>query len=239
MKSSCERLMRVAAITCIGLAGSAVAAFAQAPAPVAPQSCTCERGEWHGHVGHGKDDSFAGGNNEPTAPSPDFANVPGLNFNQQTNVYDQTASNYHFGDTLQFNPPPGFTVTKACLTTRLKANSGDATNDGIDFASHKWPSSGTETGARVAFAIRSLPGVYPQPWAPAHPPVKFQFTFLPGNMQITGNGTPGAPNPPPNPGYNGTNFFLALNANKRLDIYVQDDTSVDFTELQICARHRP
>jgi hypothetical protein len=235
MKSSCKRHLRFAAITCIGLAGSAVAAFAQTPAPVAPRSCTCNPGEWHGHVGHGVNDSFAGGNNEPTNPSPEFRNVPGLNLTQPANVYDQTASNYHFGDTLSFNPPPGFKVTKACLTTRLKANTGDATNDGIDFASHRWPPNGPNTGARVAFAIQKLPGVS-QPWAPPQPPVLFHFTFLPSHMDIIGNTTPGtdttaAPNPP----YVGSTFFQALNANKRLDIYVQDDTSVDFTDLQICA----
>jgi hypothetical protein len=226
MRSSRKHLLRITAITCIGLAGSAVAALAQAPAAVAPppQSFKCDRGEWYGHVGHGKDDSFVGGNSEPTAPSPAFQAVPGVNFNSQ-NVYDQTASDYHFGDTLTFNPPGNFVVTKVRLTTRLKPNRSDATNDGIDFASHRWPATGTDTGARAAFVIKNMSGYVPG--------ALLHFDFLPSGLRLQGN-----PLTNGSPGYNGTNFFAALNQNHAFDMYVQDDTSVDFTLLEVCAAHR-
>src|ERR1043166_1596471 len=248
MKSPYKRLLPFAAIACIGLAGSSVDAFAQAPAPggpiatngrpgpPAPPPFKCLPGEWSGKVGHGTNDNFAGGNAEPTAPSPPFQNgLPGLNRNLPANVYDQVASNYHFGDTLPVLPPSGFTVTKVRLTTRLKPNQSDASNDGIDFASHPCPNP--TPGARVAFAINSLPGA--APWAPPHPPEMFVFDFVPTNpnVPVYGNNVPGTP--PASPAYNGTEFFKALNANKRFDMYVQDDTSVDFVQLEICAKPGP
>lgn len=244
MKSPYKRLLPFAAIACIGLAGSSVDAFAQAQAPagpggpgaingrVGPEPFHCAQGEWQGKVTGGKDDNFAGGAQVPEKPSPSSffqTSLPNLNLNLPANVYDQTASNYHFGDTLGFTPPPGHTVTKARLTTRLKPNSGDATNDGISFSSNPW--SVPIPGARVGFAINSLPGA--ATWAPPHPPELFVFDFDPANVKVYGNGVPGTP--AAGPPYNGLEFFKALNANKRFDTYVEDDTGVDFVQLELCA----
>lgn len=246
MKSLHTRLARLAAITCIGLAGSAFAVLAQAPGPVrpgpaatngppAPPAFKCLPNEWAGQVQRGINDNFAGGNSEPTAPSADFQAVPGLNLNAPTNVYDQMASNYHFGDTLSFNPPPGFVVTKVRLTTRLKPNSPDATNDGIDFASHPWPTPLPAGGARVAFGIGSMTGGSAS-WQPPHPAASFVFDFDPSAVKVYVNNNLVIPTPPPNPGYVGSDFFLALNQNKRFDMYAQDDTGADYALLEICAQ---
>jgi hypothetical protein len=242
MTSPPKRLLSFATILGIGLAGSSVFALAQAPAaapaapgPIAlngpigqgPPPFKCQPGEWSGTIGHGTDDSFAGGT-EPTSPSAAFKSIPGLNLTTSLNTYDQPAStsNYHFGDTLTFNPPPG-TITRARLTTRLRPNSGDAINDGISFFYNS-----PTVADRFGFAINSLPGA--SPWQPPHAPVKFTFEFpQTGNVQVWGNGSGF---PPAGPPYNGPAFFAGLNAHHALDVYVQDDTSVDFLQLQLCVK---
>jgi hypothetical protein len=228
-----KRLLPFAAITLIGLAGSSVAAFAQ-PAPAQPPAFKCEQGEWAGETARGSNDNFAGGNSELTQPSAAFQAVPNLNFNTQ-NVYDQAGSNYHFGDTIPVTPPAGYVTTRVRVTTRLKPNS-TATNDGIDFASHPW--AGPTPGARVGYGISTLPGA--ATWAPPHPAEVFVFDFAQPStaVQVYGNGVLNA-SITTNPAYDHIEFFKAVNQNKRLDMYVQDDTSVDFVQLQICAKPEP
>src|SRR4051812_37038469 len=106
MKSLPRRLSQFAAITCIGLAGSAFAVFAQAPGPASPVGppvatngavtppppLKCEPNEKAFKDGNGTDDHFAGTVDPPTHP----VGIPGLS---TTNIYDQTVGNYHFGDT--------------------------------------------------------------------------------------------------------------------------------------------
>jgi hypothetical protein len=232
MNSSFKRLVRLSAISAIGLAGSAVPAFATAPPAFA-----CASGEWVGLVLLGRDDKFAP-KKELTAPSAAFQAVPTLSLNVATNLYDQTLSNYHFGDTLPVINPLSFpTLTKARVTMRMKPNSG-AGNDGLHFSSQGWPAQTSPVaaeGARVGFAINSLPAA--APWAPPRN-VVFVFEFLPsaiGGFQVWGD-TTGPTSPAASPAYGGANFFAALNANKRLDAFVQDDTSIDFVQLEICAK---
>ena len=201
--------------------------------PAGPQPFQCAQGEWQGKVTAGNDDNFAGGPQavEKPSPSPAFqAVITGLNL--PANVYDQTASDYKFGETLNFAPPlpPGHTVTRATVTTRLRPNS-PALNDSISFYSS--PAAGGFTS--FAFSINGLPGA--SPWQPPRPPVLFTFQFVPSsnNVVVYGNNV-GPVNFPSVVGYTGAAFFAALNVNHRVDMYVQDDTAVDFVQLEICAK---
>jgi hypothetical protein len=230
MNSRYKALLPLAAIALIALAGSsAVLAQAQPPArpsaingPPGPPAFQCERGESTFKAGNGTDDNFAATLDPKPHAAADFSAAAGL---AATNIYDQTASNYHFGDS--FTLPSG-QITKVRLTTRLKPNSGDATNDSIDFfASNPWPGS---TPARVGFVINNLPGA--ATWAPPHAPELFVFDFLPASVVVYGNNVPGTP--AASPPYVGSAFFPALDVSKRFDIYVQDDTSVDFVQIELC-----
>lgn len=66
MNSRYKALLRFVAIVCIGLAGSSAAALAR-PAPPSPPLGKCAAGEWSGKIGRAVNDSFVGGNAEPTA----------------------------------------------------------------------------------------------------------------------------------------------------------------------------
>ena len=140
MKSLPKRLSRFAAITCLGLAGSAFAVFAQVPAtpggpvatkgPVTPPPFSCGKGEIAFKDGNGTDDHFAGTADPATHPANAFVLGPALL--NATNKYDQTASNYHFGDTFMLKQTGG-SITKFKVTTRVKSNSSDSINDGFSF----------------------------------------------------------------------------------------------------------
>src|SRR4051794_4773238 len=108
MKLLHKRLLRCAAIACLGLAGSAVAVFSQAPGPakpgpVAPPPFNCATGEVAFKNGNGTNDNFAGTADPAPHPTSQFAAAPGILLNATTNKYDQTASNYHFGDSFTLN----------------------------------------------------------------------------------------------------------------------------------------
>jgi hypothetical protein len=89
MKSLPKRLSRFAAITCLGLAGSAVAVFAQTPAtpgrpvatrgPAAPPPFSCAKDEIAFKVGNGTDDHFAGTVDPSPLPANQFAQAPAFN----------------------------------------------------------------------------------------------------------------------------------------------------------------
>jgi hypothetical protein len=239
MKSLHTRLARLAAITCIGLAGSAFAVLAQAPGPTAPGGPVatngpvtpppfkCEAGEMAFKDGNGTADNFAGTADPPTHPSAAFA-MSSVLLNATTNKYDQTASNYHFGETFTLNQPG---ITKIRLTTRLKWNSGDANNDGISFSAktgftpgHFGFGLGTGVGGPL------VPG-----WGTSsQPPTTFTFEFDPAGTQIHVN-TVGITVP----GYSGATFYSDLNSNHVLHMFVQDDTSVDFIQIEGCYKPAP
>src|SRR5882757_4902341 len=101
MKSLHTRLARLAAITCIGLSGSAFAVFAQAPAtpggppatngpaPISP--LRCEPGLVAMSILHGKIDNFAGGGDSPPTPSdPLKIQFPQLVSQAANNIFDNT-----------------------------------------------------------------------------------------------------------------------------------------------------
>src|SRR4051794_39974249 len=112
MKSLPRRLLRCAAITCLGLAGSAVAAFAPAPGPakpgptatngpVAPPAFSCAAGEVAFKNGNGTNDNFA--DTSDPAPHPTSQLVTAVQLNAATNKYDQNVNDYHFGDSFTLN----------------------------------------------------------------------------------------------------------------------------------------
>jgi hypothetical protein len=206
-----------------GIGGSRVRAGPYTRKP--PPAFTCPSGEVYVTVQYGNNDNFAGVP-EPTAPSTFFQAVPGLSLNTPANTYEHPGNNYHFGDTLYLGHP-GFTFTKLRLTTRLKPNAGDALNDDILFASY--PSTTT-----AVFRINNLPGGLN--WAPPHVSVMFVFDFpnVGGVFAVHGNNIPNTVTLPPP--FSGGAFFAALSANNRLDIYVEDDTGVDFVQLESCAK---
>src|SRR2546430_851319 len=118
MKSRYQGLLPLAAIALTGLAASSVAfAQAQPPAPPAPAPAVnlpggrvvsvepfrCRPGESTFNVHNGTDDNFAG-SNPPPQPSSALSAFP-RSLVTGTNIYDQTASDYHFGDTFTLNPP--------------------------------------------------------------------------------------------------------------------------------------
>ncbi|HEV7600487.1 MAG TPA: hypothetical protein VGO49_09545 [Bradyrhizobium sp.] len=159
---------------------------------------------------NGTDDSFAGTADPPPHP----VGIPGLSV--ATNIYDQTASNYHFGDTFTLNKPGQ--ITRIRVTTRLKANSGDATNDGISFSTVP-----TFTPGYITFSL---------PWATGTR--KFWFDLIPGSQLGMVSSPPGGAGLPPNvPG----TFFD--NSPQRLHVYVQDDTSVDYIQIEGCFKPAP
>lgn len=233
MKSSCKRVTQCSAMTWIGLAATAVALFAQ-PASAAP-AFTCPVGEWVGLVIQGRNDKFAG-QTELTAPSAAVLAYPGFSLNGATNLYDQAGSNNQFADTLPVINPPAFpTVTSARVTMRMRPNSSGS-NDGVSFSSFGWPAQTSPVvaeGARFGFGMTTLPNA--GSWAPPQKPVVFRFDFVPTGNVVTvyGGNSPGSALAG---GYDGPTFFAALNANKRLDVFTQDDTGVDFVQLEICAQ---
>lgn len=100
-----------------------------------------------------------------------------------------------------------------------------------------WPAQTSPVaaeGARFGYLITTLPTA--ASWAPPQPPVLFRFEFLPttNSVKVWGDSSPVATLT--GGGYKGPNFFAALNFNKRLDVFLQDDTSVDFIQLEICAQ---
>jgi len=178
--------------------------------------------------GNGTDDSFAGTADSPTHPTNAFAMQPGILLNAATNKYDQTASNYHFGDSFQL---PLGQITKVTLTTRLKWNSGDANNDGISFSAKTAFTPGHfGFGLGTGVAGPLVPG-----WGTSsQPPTKFKFEFDSTGTQIHVN-TVGISVP----GYSGATFYSDLTQNRVLHMYVQDDTSVDFIQIEGCYKPKP
>jgi hypothetical protein len=201
-------------------------------------------------VTHGVANNFAGdGSSQPT-PNMAYFSSQGISLSSTTNTFDQTANDYHFGDTLPIAVPQGSTVTSMRLTTRLKPtdtqcsgggggggggpsggnnNTGrtigpptgcgsagpGASNDAINF--HVWNASGaTHTSPVSGFPIASISAT--GDWGLPDPAEIFTFDFMTAQPLLFNAVTVGAGLPPP------------LN----LDVYIQDDTSVDFLTLELC-----
>jgi hypothetical protein len=228
MKSLSKRLSQFAAITCIGLAGSAVAVFAQTPGlvkpgpvatngPVAPPPFKCAADEVAFKDGNGTDDHFAG----TVDPKPHPGNIPGLGV---TNIYDQTASNYHFGDTFMLKQTGG-SITKFRVTTRVKSNSTDSINDGFSFSIQPNFTPGH-------FSYGFAQGAGPIGWGD----LTFVFDRATVN-KIMVNTT--FVDPAPFNIYNSNTFFNGLDSGAPLHFYVQDDTSVDYIQIEGCYKPAP
>jgi hypothetical protein len=162
MKLLPKRLLLCAAITCLGLAGSAFAVFAQAPrparpgpiaTPAAPPPFSCATGELAFKNGNGINDNFAG-TSDP-APHPTSQLVTAVQLNATTNKYDQTASNYRFGDSFTLNQSAP--ITKVRLTTNVKSNSSDSSNDGFSIS--------TQPSFAPPFSYGFAQGLGPIGWA--------------------------------------------------------------------------
>jgi hypothetical protein len=226
MKSLPKRLSQFAAITCIGLAGSAFAVFAQAPGPaspvgppvatngpVAPPPLKCEPNEKAFKDGNGLVDNFVGTGtmDPPTHP----VGIPGLS---ATNIYDQTVGNYHFGDTFTLGTPGQ--ITKIRVTTRLKAIPDVPSNDAISFS--------TSTGFTSGHISVALPS-----WT-AGQNRWFWFTLLPGSLLGAASSPASVFGPLPTVP---ASFFDPTS--NQFHVYVQDDTSVDFVQIEGCYKPAP
>jgi hypothetical protein len=173
---------------------------------------------------HGKIDNFAGGGDSPPTPSdPLKIQFPQLVSQAANNIFDNTGVNYLFGDTLFLNALPiGSTITVARVSTRLKPNGGDgsssAGNDTFSFQSG---------GSRFGYFLKDLPAnTSVGHWGNNIPSqasgVNFTFTFT--TVANPANTT--SPYP--------ANFLALIASTRMLDIWAQDDTSVDYVQLDLC-----
>jgi hypothetical protein len=231
MKSLSSRLSQFAAITCIGLVGSAVAVLAQSPEPARPGAVAsngppgpapfkCEAGEIAFKDGNGTDDHFAGTGTADAKPHP--SGIPGLV--ATTNIYDQTASNYHFGDTFMLKQTGG-SITRFRVTTRVKSNSPDSSNDGFSFS------------IKPAFT----PGHFSYGFAQGAGPIGWgDLTFVYDRATVNQIRVNAAfVDPAPAGTYDSATFFNSLDGGAPLHFYVQDDTSVDFIRIEGCYKPAP
>jgi hypothetical protein len=162
---------------------------------------------------NGTNDNFAGTGAPDPLPHP--VGIPGLS---ATNIYDQTAGNYHFGDTFTLNPPGQ--ITKIRVTTRLKAIPDIPSNDGISFS--------TVLGFTPGHISYSFPA-----WNAGQNRL-YWFTLLPGSALGVASSPASALGSPPNVP---VNFFDPVS--NQFHVYLQDDTSVDFIQIEGCYKPKP
>lgn len=177
----------------------------------------CHPGQQHMEVQHGTRDNFVGAADPLPTPSaalqtavgplPSPPNIP--------NIYDQTASNYHFGDTLYLPPLAGATVVSARLSAYLKPNSGN-TNDSFNVM---------QKGGNATTAMPTNYGY--------HAPTSAQLVQI--NFTTTGL-SPAANYPVTPPPFDTLN---ALTTNPFVDVYMQDDTAIDYLLLEMCVAPPP
>ena len=170
-------------------------------------------------VAHGKVDNFGVIPDPAPQPSPYLTSL-GVT-NGPPNVFDRTSPNYKFGDSLKIGLPQGSMISSARLTTRLKPldtasnlAGPSAANDGINLhVSGSSPSSGAPGYGLTALKF--------SPWGTPHPGSTFSFDLKAA--------------PPLAPLFSAINASLAnTSVPTQLDVYVQDDTAVDFTLLEVC-----
>ena len=167
----------------------------------------------------GKIDAFAptGDASNPIHPSSDLitrrdANTayPGVDV-----TYDYTAYDHHFIDTLALNLSPSQTVTKAEFNIGYKViGSNLASNDGIYVGDYGTNHAG-------GHLYETLYSIIPQGWN------RYDLTSNYGyvaNVNLFNlNNTLGT-----------GNVKDTMISKNELDVYVQDDTAVDFTQLNLC-----
>ena len=233
MSSHHTHIASLAAIALIGLASTSVSTFAQQPPParvpgpgipvnpipLPPPAFACAQGEKLFKLANGTNDSFAATTDPKPHPSAQFISTLGLL--AASNIYDQTSSDYKFGYTFTLPAGPD-QISKVRLTTRLKPLAGQPDNDGISFSA-KLPFS----PGHFSLALNTLtPG-----WGTTQVGAKLLvFDFDTSGTQVHVNGVPF------NAGAAYAAFDADMNANRILHVDVQDDTSVDFVEIEGCVK---
>ena len=119
-------------------------------------------------------------------------------------VFDQPGSNLHFGHTFE-NLPAG--IVAAELLLRLKAQSGDASNDGINL----------ETTSTSTFACNVSIGSLPEAAGAWTVNEDAGFNLNLDALPLSSGGF--------------TSLLSSINADHALDVYLSDDTAVDFLKL--------
>jgi len=164
-------------------------------------------------VTHGTNDSFGTG-------TPDPAPVPSQSLITQTgvavgapNLFDQPATqiNYRFGDSLPIAIPAFSTVNSVRLITRMRAHPAGSGNDAM--------SIGLSNGATtlVALGSKGLAAMNSGAWNSGNVAI-FVIDVLVAFPAL-------------GPAINNA---LMNNIQPSLDVFVQDDTGVDFLRLDVC-----
>ncbi len=218
------KLIVCALAACAALVAPAAQAQMHITGPVITPPFTkvllCRAGQQHMSILHGTQDNFAGAPDPAPTPSAALQSVY-TRLSLPANIYDQTASDYHFGDTLSFSLAPGATVVAARLSAALKPNSGND-NDSFNVmqkgsTADPLPSPGT-----------AMPNYYGY-----HAPTAQQLVQL--NFTTTGL-SPAANYPNTPPPFDTLN---ALTTNRRVDVFLQDDTAIDYLLLEMCVAPPP
>ncbi|MBI1742849.1 hypothetical protein HYR54_07240, partial [Candidatus Acetothermia bacterium] len=176
----------------------------------------------------GDNDDF--GHPEPSSPSPALQTAINTLAGSPvplTAGFDNTSVNNHFGHT--FVLPQGKCIEGATLEVRAKPLGDISENDGIDLgfsdSSGNFPRWAAFFG-NVGFTstVLSSPGnLLPEPvpgqpaWSTSNSAVSAGYTFILDLGSLTG----------------GPNFITDLNSKRFLDIYIEDDTSVDYLKLTV------
>jgi len=167
----------------------------------------------------GVDDDFDPANGpEPASPSQGLIALMGPN--PPPTGFDNASTDQHFGHT--FILPQGDCVTAARLEFRAKpladAPSG-SDNDAINlgFASPGGQFMGAHWSAYFGSGNAGLPVLVtpPQQWVPGNYPAGNMFVLDLGNLA------------------GGVSLLSDLDLNRSLDIYIQDDTSIDYARLVV------
>ena len=119
--NACHKgLLPFAATALIGLVGTS-SALAKTPPQSGPPQFSCKaRRALHKDL-NGTRDNFAATGTVDPKPHPSAGHTSSQGLNATTNIYDQTASDYRFGETFQLPAGP---VTKIRVTTQLKPLAG-------------------------------------------------------------------------------------------------------------------
>jgi hypothetical protein len=209
MSSFIKLVISLATTALLALSWPPTATFAQGVTTprTAPGPLSCGRPSLLFSVTHGLDDNFSNTTPADSPPQPSAALIAQYTLTTP-NIFDQTTSNYHFGDTLAINVPQNSTIVAARLITRMKPLAGQPENDGVNF--HV---PGTPFSSSIGYSLNIISG---NAWTAGSPSKIFVFTAA---TNILNAMTAAAAATPPQPA---------------LDVYVQDDTSVDFLRLEVC-----
>lgn len=182
-----------------------------------PATLRCAPPTQHMSMLHGIDDNFAVPTPADPAPTPGAGLIAtyGAPMTAPSNKYDNTAVNYHFGDTFAFPLPAGTSITAARVTTRIRPNGDIWNNDSFNFQ---------QQGAKAEPVLGNMG---------YHTPGSSQLI----SFDITSSGI----SPAPSYGTTGnpSQALAALNANQFLNFYMQDDSEIDFIALELCVTVPP